>query len=72
LPAQIIPAGWSEWKHNDVDSLPTVFYAEYNSTGPGANSKARDPHSKQLTAAEAARFAAKTWLAGDDHRDPTK
>ena len=70
LPAQIIPAGWSEWKHNDIESLPTVFYAEYNSTGPGANPKARDPHSKQLTAAEAAKFAARVFLAGDDKWSP--
>ncbi len=70
LPKQIIPAGWSEWKHNDVDSLPTVFYAEYNSKGPGANAAARDSHSKQLTAAEAAKFARSVWLAGDDHWSP--
>ena len=70
LPAQIIAAGWSEWKHNDVDSLPTVYYAEYNSTGPGANPKSRDPHSKQLTAAEASRYTAKIFLAGDDHWSP--
>jgi pectin methylesterase-like acyl-CoA thioesterase len=72
LPAEMVPEGWSEWKHNDVDSLPTVFYAEYNSHGPGAKPAARDPHSKQLTAAEAAKFAAKVWLAGDDHWDPTE
>jgi pectin methylesterase-like acyl-CoA thioesterase len=69
---EIMPAGWQEWKHNDVDSLPTVFYAEYNSTGPGANPAARDPHSKQLTAAEAARFSVKAWLSGDDNWNPTE
>jgi pectin methylesterase-like acyl-CoA thioesterase len=70
LPAQIVPAGWSEWKHNDAESLPTVFYAEYNSRGPGANAAARDPHSKQLTPAEAVKYTAKLWLAGDDHWEP--
>jgi pectin methylesterase-like acyl-CoA thioesterase len=63
---EIAPAGWQEWMHDNAVSLPTVFYAEYNSTGPGANPKARDPHSKQLTVAEAARFEVKTWLDGWD------
>jgi pectin methylesterase-like acyl-CoA thioesterase len=67
---EIQPAGWSEWKHNDVDSLPTVFYAEYNSTGPGAKPKERDPHSKQLTAAEAAKYSVKAWMSGDDNWNP--
>ncbi len=67
---EIVPAGWLEWRHDDRDSLPTVFYAEYNSSGPGANPKARDPHSHQLTAAEAAKFSVKSWLAGDDGWNP--
>ena len=67
---EIAPAGWSEWRHNDQDSLPTVFYAEYNSSGPGANPKARDPHARQLTAAEAAKFSRQAWLGGEDGWDP--
>jgi pectin methylesterase-like acyl-CoA thioesterase len=67
---EVVPAGWSEWRHNDVDSLPTAFYAEYNSTGPGANPKERDPHSKQLTPAEAAKFTVKAWMGGDDSWNP--
>jgi len=70
LPAEIVPAGWSEWEHNGVASLPTVFYAEYESTGPGADPKARDPHSKQLTAAEAAAYTPAKFLAGSDGWDP--
>ncbi|HXS95152.1 MAG TPA: pectinesterase family protein [Candidatus Limnocylindrales bacterium] len=71
LPAQIVPAGWSEWMHDGKPSLPTVSYAEFDSRGPGANPKARDPHSKQLTAAEAGRLNPKSFLAGDDGWDPT-
>ena len=67
---QIAPAGWSEWRHNDQDSLPTVFYAEYHSSGPGADPQARDPHSRQLTAAEAAKFSVKEWMSGDDGWNP--
>ena len=70
MPGQVAPAGWSEWKHGDADSLPTAFYAEYNSSGPGARPQARDPHSKQLSAAEAARFSVKAWMSGDDGWNP--
>ena len=63
---EIVPEAWSEWVHNDKPSLPTVFYAEYNSTGPGARPAARDPHSHQLTATEAAKFLLKNFLKGDD------
>lgn len=67
---QIVPAGWAEWRHNDQDSLPTAFYAEYKSSGPGASPQARDPHSRQLTAAEAAKYSVKAWLSGDDGWNP--
>ena len=65
---EIAPEGWHEWEHGGQLSLPTSFYAEYNSSGPGARPDTR----RQLTAAEAARFALKTFLAGDDGWDPTK
>jgi pectin methylesterase-like acyl-CoA thioesterase len=68
--AHIIPVGWSEW--HDLHRLDTAFFAEYNSTGPGADAKDRTPKSHQLTAAEAARFEPKRFLAGSDGWDPTK
>lgn len=67
MDADIVPAGWHEWEHDGKPSLPTAFYAEYKSSGPGAN-----PERKQLTPAEAARYSAKNFLAGEDHWDPTK
>jgi pectin methylesterase-like acyl-CoA thioesterase len=67
MPAAIVAEGWHEWEHDGKPSLPTSFYAEYHSTGPGANPKRR-----QLTEAEAARFSLKSFLAGDDQWDPTK
>jgi pectin methylesterase-like acyl-CoA thioesterase len=67
LPAAIAAEGWHEWEHDGKASLPTSFYAEYVSSGPGANS-AR----KTLSDDEAARFALKTFLAGGDRWDPTK
>jgi pectin methylesterase-like acyl-CoA thioesterase len=69
--SHIEPAGWHEWHVGETHSLETAFYAEYNSTGPGAHPKERDPHSKQLTPAEAAQYEPRRVLAGTDHWDPT-
>jgi pectin methylesterase-like acyl-CoA thioesterase len=57
----IAPAGWHEWEHDGKASLPTAFYAEYKSTGPGANLARR-----QLSDAEAKRFAVTTFFDGWD------
>ena len=51
--------------------LPTATYAEFNSTGPGANPKAREPYSKQLTADDAKKYETKVYLAGAHRWDPT-
>jgi pectin methylesterase-like acyl-CoA thioesterase len=68
--AEIDPAGWLEWVHEDKPCLQTAFYAEYNSSGPGANPSGRERYAKQLTTAETANFEAKRFLAGDDHWGP--
>src|ERR1700722_7410233 len=60
----IMPAGWHEWHPGQTPSIETVYYAEYNSTGPGAHKGERDPHTKLLTAAEANQFETKTFLDG--------
>ena len=64
MPAAIAPEGWHEWEHDGKPSLPTSFYAEYQSTGPGARPDSR----RQLTQAEAARFTLPAFLAGWDPR----
>ena len=64
--AHILPAGWREWHPGETHSIETVFYAEYNSTGPGAHPGERDLHTKLLTATEAAQFETKTFLDGWD------
>jgi polygalacturonase len=69
--AFIEPAGWREWHPGETKYLDTVFYAEYNSTGPGAHPAKRDPHTRKLTAAEAAQYDTKRYLAGKDNWDPT-
>ena len=71
IEAPIMAAGWSDWKSAPQPRLPTATYAEFHSTGPGANAKAREPYSKQLTAEEAKRYETKAYLAGADGWDPT-
>jgi pectin methylesterase-like acyl-CoA thioesterase len=70
--AQILPAGWSEWHKGETERLKTAYYAEYNSSGPGAHAGEREPLAHMLTAEEAKQYATKTWLAGTDGWDPTK
>jgi hypothetical protein len=72
IQAALEPAGWSEWTPGRTNSLETSYYAEFQSTGPGANPSARDPHSHQLTAQEAEKWSVKNFLARPDGWDPTK
>jgi pectinesterase len=50
----IIAEGWNNWKNPANEA--TARYAEYNSSGPGANPGARATWARQLTDAAAARF----------------
>lgn len=68
LPADVIPEGWNAW--GKTTAVPQAYYAEFHSTGPGANVSARAPWSHQLTARQAAQFRPKVFLAGADHWDP--
>ena len=70
--AHIDPAGWHEWHPGQTHNLDTVFYAEYKSTGPGANPAARDPHSHQLAAEQAKQYETERFLAGSDHWTPAR
>ena len=69
--AHIEPPGWREWHPGETNYMESVFYAEYNSTGPGAHPKERDPHTKKLTPTEAAAYETKRILEGKDHWDPS-
>ncbi len=67
LCADVAPQGWSAW--GKTPGTPLADYAEFNSTGPGANPTARVSWSHQLTAVEADQFMPKLFLAGSDHWD---
>jgi polygalacturonase len=67
----IDPAGWREWHPGETHSLNTAYYAEFNSTGPGANHDHRDPHTHLLTPEQAKQFEPSVFLRGTDNWDPT-
>ncbi len=68
----IDPAGWREWHPGETHSIETVFYGEYNSSGPGAHREQRDPHTQFLTAEQAKQYEPAVFLRGSDNWDPTQ
>jgi pectinesterase len=68
MDASIKPAGWANWSSTSTNYLHS-YYAEYNSTGAGANPQARVSWSHQLTASQAAQFSVKNFLNQDGWLD---
>ena len=66
LGKHILPAGWHNWNKKDVEK--TVFYAEYDSYGPGANPKARATFSRQLKDIKG--YEIESVLSGNDGWNP--
>jgi pectinesterase len=62
MSAAIRPEGWHTW--NDNGSEKTARYAEWQSSGPGANPAARVPWSSQLTDAQAGAITPGQLLGG--------
>jgi pectinesterase len=60
--------GWHNWNKPDAEN--TVFYAEYNSSGPGGDGK-RVAWSKNLTHTEALKYTKEKVLKGNDNWNPT-
>ena len=68
LGSHILPVGWNNWGKKENEK--TVFYAEYQSKGPGANPQARAGFSHQLKTTKG--YEMSTVLAGDDGWNPVK
>jgi pectinesterase len=62
------PEGWNDWKKPEAHT--TARYAEFNSTGPGANPGARPAWTKQLQKAEAKKITIEAVLGGADDWNP--
>jgi len=69
---KIDPAGWREWHPGETHSLDTAFYAEFDSSGPGAHVKDRDSHTHFLTAEETKQYEPAVFLRGADGWNPTQ
>ncbi|MGI4873133.1 MAG: pectinesterase family protein [Janthinobacterium lividum] len=68
LGSHITPAGWENWKNPENEK--TAYYAEYQSTGPGANPAKRVAWSHQLTSQEAKRYTVKQIFGGKEGWEP--
>ena len=64
----IKPEGWNNWR-NPTNEL-TARYAEYNSTGPGANPDNRFKWTRQLTKEEAVKITIESVMGGSDGWNP--
>jgi pectinesterase len=62
------PEGWNNWGRPVAEK--TSRYAEFNSTGPGANTAARVPWARQLGKAEAEAITVQKVLGGSDGWNP--
>lgn len=60
----ILPIGWHNWRKKENEQ--TARYAEYGSTGPGANTTERADWTKQLTETEAEHYTIDKIFARDD------
>lgn len=67
MASPIKPEGWHNWSKPQAEE--TVFYAEFNSTGPGASSE-RVEWARKLTKEEAEKFTVNKVLAGGDDWNP--
>ncbi|MDH6303599.1 pectinesterase [Parabacteroides sp. PH5-13] len=68
LGAHILPEGWHNWNKKEAEQ--TIFYAEYESSGEGANPAARAPFSSQLK--DISLYTIEHILAGEDGWNPQK
>ena len=55
LDADVVPEGWHNW--NKPEAEETVYYAEYNSTGRGANKEKRIKWTHQIKESELHKFS---------------
>ncbi|HEV2434769.1 MAG TPA: pectinesterase family protein [Verrucomicrobiae bacterium] len=62
------PVGWDNWR--DPAREKTARYAEFNSTGPGANPQARVKWARPLTDRQAAAITVEKVLGGSDDWNP--
>jgi pectinesterase len=68
MDSHIVKEGWDNWRN--AANEQTTFYAEYNSSGPGANKEERVKWAKQLTRKQKKKYTVETILKGGDNWKP--
>ena len=67
MDAAIRPEGWHHW---EPQREKTAYFAEYGSTGKGANAEARVAWARKLSDADVKQFSVEYFLGGRDGWDP--
>jgi pectinesterase len=65
MDAHVMPEGWREWYPGTSNRLPTTRYAEYRSSGQGANPAARAAPARQMTRDEARNWSLERFFNRD-------
>lgn len=68
--SHILPQGWDNWRNPENEK--TAFYAEYKSSGPGAQPAGRVKWARQLSEKEAKKYTLANIFAGEQPWDPLK
>ncbi|XP_020203620.1 probable pectinesterase/pectinesterase inhibitor 51 [Cajanus cajan] len=64
LGALITPQGWMPWSGDFA--LKTLYYGEFENSGPGSNPTQRVPWSNQVPAEHVSSYSAQSFIQGDD------
>lgn len=69
LEALVSTDGWMPWSDNFA--LSTLYYGEFKSTGPGANTTGRVPWSSQIPAEHVGSYSLQNFIQGDHWIPPS-
>jgi polygalacturonase len=70
MAAPVNPAGWIELEPGTTSNLPTAYFGEYRSFGPGS-SAGREPYAVRLGALDSQQWEPDAFLNGADNWRPT-
>ncbi|MBZ9630043.1 pectin esterase [Salegentibacter sp. LM13S] len=74
LGEHIVSAGWDPWEGDEMfpEKQKTTFYAEYNNSGPGAETSNRVDWSRQLSKKESKKYTLANIFEREDSWNPSE
>lgn len=66
LEALITPQGWMPWTATGDFALKTLYYGEFENSGPGSNLTQRVPWSNQVPAEHVLSYSVQSFIQGND------